>query len=86
MRPLDEEGRVRRCDECEKNVYQVSDAAELERRTADRECVSLEASVAAELLWNLPECYLPDAELHMLSGVPMPLKTSLNGKMTSDDE
>ena len=85
MRPVDKEGRVRRCDECDKNVYQVSDAAELERRTAARECVSLEASVAAELLAKLPDCYLPDAS-DMLSGEVLPLEPGSKWEPTSDDD
>lgn len=85
MRPVDKEGRVRRCDECDKNVYQVRDAAELERRTAARECVSLQASVAAELLAQLPDCYLPDAS-DMLSGIPLPLEPGSKWEPTSDDE
>lgn len=74
MVPIEGDERVRRCGECEKNVFLVESEEELDRRAAARQCIALGESVGAKLLVRLPEDYDPERGGQALSGEPLPLR------------
>ncbi len=86
MPSIDGNERVRRCGDCEENVFLVENEEQLRERTQARQCVALAEAVADELLARMPDLYHPEKAGEVLTGLCLPFEGRLLGRIRLDEE